>query len=167
MYQRDEMSKRPEAGGPTRLETSFAYHLAKETWLPTVVARARVELPSTEEAPSLARQAVHAEIGEGLDEQEAELIEVLVSELVSNAIAHAGLAPGDAVVLHLAVAPDRIRVEVCDGGRGFDPSELTKSRTAPGGYGLTMVDRGSSRWGISADDGSCVWFERDRGALAD
>ena len=166
MYQRDEMSKRPEAGGPSRLETSFAYHLAKETWLPTVVARARVELPSSDEAPSLARQAVLSEIGGRLGEQEAELVEVLVSELVSNAIAHAGLAPDDAVILHLAVSPDRVRVEVCDGGRGFDPSELTKSRTTPGGYGLTMVDRGASRWGISADDGSCVWFECDRGAPA-
>lgn len=166
MHQRDEMSKRPEAG-PSRLESSFAYHLARESWPPSVVARARTELPATEEAPSLARQGVQAHIGDSLREQEAELVEVLVSELVSNAVAHAGLAPDDAIVLHLAVAPDRIRVEVCDGGRGFDRSELSKSRTAPGGYGLTMVDRGASRWGIAVDDGSCVWFECDRGAPGD
>ena len=167
MQGREQMSKRPKAGAPSRLESSFAYHLARETWLPSAVVQTRVELPATPEAPSLGRQAVHREVGDRVDEEEAELIEVLVSELVSNAIAHAGLAPGDGIVLHLAVAPERIRVEVCDGGRGFDRSELTKPRTAPGGYGLTMVDRGASRWGISSDDGSCVWFEHDRRASED
>ena len=92
---------------------------------------------------------------------------MLVRELVSNAIDHAGLGEQDSVVLHLALAPERVGVEVCDGGAGFTRAELGKPRTAPGGYGLTMVDRGASRWGISSDDGSCVWFELDREAAAD
>ena len=154
-------------GGPSRLDDAFAYHLAKQTWLPSAVAQARVELPPTEEAPSLARQAAGTALGTLLDGQETELIEVLVSELVSNAITHAGLGPDDAVVLHVALAPERIRVEVCDGGAGFSRAELGKPRAEPGGYGLTMVDRGASRWGISSDDGACVWFECDRGAAGD
>lgn len=167
MHHREEISKRPVSGGPSRLDDSFAYHLAKQTWLPTAVAHTRVELPATREAPSLARQATDGALGSLLDELETELIEVLVSELVSNAVAHAGLGPGDAVVLHVAAAPERIRVEVCDGGDGFSRAELGKPRSGPGGYGLTMVDRGASRWGISTEDGACVWFECDRGATRD
>lgn len=167
MHHPEEISKRPVTGRPSRLDDSFAYHLAKQTWLPSAVAQARVELPPTQDAPSLARQAAGGVLGSLLYEQETELIEVLVSELVSNAIAHARLGPDDRVVLHLALAPERIRVEVCDGGAGFTRSELGKPRSEPGGYGLMMVDRGASRWGISSDDGACVWFECDRGAARD
>jgi anti-sigma regulatory factor (Ser/Thr protein kinase) len=167
MQQREEVPKRSVPLGPSRLENSFAYHLARQTWLPSVVVQTKVGLPPTEEAPGLARQAVHKAIGSRLDEEESELIEVLVSELVSNAIAHAGLSAQDRVVLHLALVPERVRVEVCDGGAGFTRAELGKPRSRPGGYGLTMVDRGASRWGISSNDGACVWFEIDRGAPAD
>ena len=162
MQPHEEVPKRPVRLSSSRREDSFAYHLANGTWLPSVVLQTKIELPPTDEAPSLARHAFLNALAPLLDEPEIELIEVLVSELVSNAIAHAGLGEEDSVLLHLALAPERVRVEVCDGGAGFTRAELDKPRTGPGGYGLTMVDRGASRWGISSDDGSCVWFECDR-----
>ena len=167
MQQREEIPKRPVPARQSRLEDSFAYHLANETWLPKLVVQSKIELPPTEEAPSLARQTAHKTLGPRLDEPETELIEVLVSELVSNAVAHAGLGEQDSVLLHLALGPGCVRVEVCESGAGFTRAELDKPRTKPGGYGLTMVDRGASRWGICSDDGSCVWFECDREPAAD
>jgi len=147
---------------PSRLERSYAYHLARGTWPPTVVSKTRVDLPGTVDGPRRARQSVVVGLAVRLTEEEREIVEGLVTELVSNAVAHAQLGPGETVTLHMAVAPERIRVEVCDGGVGFSPDELKKPRVEPGGYGLVMVDRAASRWGIAADEGNCVWFEIDR-----
>ncbi len=145
-----------------RLERSFAYHLAQDTWPLTAVVKLTDELPLTAGAASLARGAIRAEVGDRLGEEELEIVEVLVTELVTNAVAHSGLEPGESVVLHLAVAPERLRVEVCDGGVGFDPGEVARADGAPGGFGLMMVDRAASRWGVATDDGNCVWLELDR-----
>jgi anti-sigma regulatory factor (Ser/Thr protein kinase) len=145
-----------------RLERSFAYHLARDTWLPSAVVKLRRELSVTAGAAPLARQAIRDEVGARLGEEELDIAEVLATELVTNAVAHAGLGPGDSMVLHLAVAPERIRAEVCDGGVGFDPTEVNRPDGAPGGFGLLMVDRAASRWGVATDDGNCVWFELDR-----
>ncbi len=151
---------------PSCFERSFAYHLARDTWLPTVVSQARLELPRTAEGPRRARLCVREELGVRLGEEEREILEALVTELVSNAVAHSERGPKGTVTLHMALAPERIRVEVCDGGVGFGLAELVKPRAEPGGYGLVMVDRAASRWGIAADEGSCVWFELDRSGSA-
>ena len=33
------------------------------------------------------------------------------------------------------------------------------SKDVPSGYGLYLVDLYSSAWGVSATEGTCVWFE--------
>jgi hypothetical protein len=65
-------------------------------------------------------------------------------------------------MLHLAVAPERLRAELCNDGVGFDPTAVGRPSDATGGFGLLMMDRAASRWGVAADDGNCVWFELDR-----
>jgi len=156
------------SGRAARMDPSaFAYHLARGSWLPSVVAQATMDLPRSTDAPRLARQCVQSKAAEELDRPEREMVEVLLSELVSNAVMHPGPRAGDSVNLHFAVAPERIRVEVCDDGEGFAPGDLGRPRDEPGGYGLIMVDRGSSRWGTSREDGNCVWFELDREGGAD
>ena len=149
----------PPVPSPDR---SQAYKLSRGSWLPSVVAQARMELPRTTEAPRLARQQMRDEAGAQLERSERELVEVLTTELVSNAVMHPGPQAGDKVRLHFAVAPERIRVEVCDDGAGFCAEQLEMPRTRPGGYGLMMVERGSSRWGAARGQGNCVWFELDR-----
>ena len=89
-------------------------------------------------------------------------VELLTTELVSNAVRHGGANDGGVVILHVAIAPDCLRVEVCDRGDGFTPG-----RPRPygeGGYGLFLVSEVSSRWGVSNDDGNCAWFELDTAA---
>ena len=141
---------------------SFAYHLARASWLPSVVSQATVDLPRTVEAPRLARQSVQREAGAQLESAEREMVDILMTELVSNAVVHGGRDGADNVILHFAVAPERIRVEVCDDGAGFSTDDVGGPRSGPGGYGLVLVDRGASRWGASGEEGTCVWFELDR-----
>jgi anti-sigma regulatory factor (Ser/Thr protein kinase) len=66
------------------------------------------------------------------------------------------------VIMHVALATERLRVEVCDSGPGFDPNDLPRRSRAMGGKGLVLLDALASRWGVSADDGTCVWFEIDQ-----
>jgi anti-sigma regulatory factor (Ser/Thr protein kinase) len=46
-------------------------------------------------------------------------LRLAVSELVTNAVLHAGLACGDPIRLSRSVSADRVVVTVTDGGRGF------------------------------------------------
>jgi anti-sigma regulatory factor (Ser/Thr protein kinase) len=90
------------------------------------------------------------------------LIELLVSELVTNSVKHGGAGPDDPVRVELIVSDQVVRVEVSDLGPGFRPTP--QPAPAPGrvgGWGLIMVDRSASRWGIR-HGGRCVWFELER-----
>jgi anti-sigma regulatory factor (Ser/Thr protein kinase) len=91
-------------------------------------------------------------------------VELLTTELVSNAVRHGGARDGELVVLHLAIAPHCLRVEVCDRGPGFQPG--LPRPYGEGGYGLFLVSEVSSRWGVSSEDGNCAWFELDTVAPA-
>jgi hypothetical protein len=55
---------------------------------------------------------------------------------------------------------DCLRIEVCDQGPGFTRPDAPRTRADGGGNGLMLLDRLSSAWGVSGDDGTCVWFER-------
>jgi len=92
-------------------------------------------------------------------------LELLISELVTNCVRHAGLAEGtDQIKVHAAVAPERLRIEVCDTGEGFTPgaARVRSYEAGDGGLGLVLLDRLSAVWGVATGDGVCVWAEFDR-----
>lgn len=145
---------------PERLEPTSAHHLADGTWPATDVRHVLLSLSATLDAAVLARQGA----GELLFDRvsETELIDTLlmVSELVTNAVRYPIVAAPATVDVHIALADACLRVEVHDGGHGFDvPAQLP---TGVGGLGLVIVDRSSSRWGVSDGPEHCVWFELDR-----
>jgi len=82
-----------------------------------------------------------------------------LSELVTNAIQHPG--GGDDLELALALSDSALRVEVRDPGPGFDPGDPSVDDNR--GWGLFIVDRLSSRWGVETGETTVVWFEIDRG----
>ncbi len=115
-----------------------------------------VALPTRPEAAGAARRLL---VREGLDPDLDHTVCLLVSEVVTNAIRHAGMGEHDRMVLAARLADDWVRVEVRDPGPGFDPDI---HHGAPG-YGLRMLDMLSARWGVDRDDqGTRVWFEIDR-----
>jgi anti-sigma regulatory factor (Ser/Thr protein kinase) len=117
----------------------------------------RLRLSGGSDAPARARRALSSLNGSlaGL----AEPVRLLVSELVTNSVKHAGAGPQDLIDLALTASADKVRVEVGDGGEGFEPRT---SRTEPGGFGLMLVDKLADRWGIERSPRPCVWFEIDR-----
>ena len=85
-----------------------------------------------------------------------ELIVLLTSEVVTNAVAHS--APP--VLLSLDVSPRRTRVEVRDSTVEV-PVVKHARPTEVGGRGVMFVDVLSSAWGVERDGGGTktVWFE--------
>jgi anti-sigma regulatory factor (Ser/Thr protein kinase) len=113
-------------------------------------------------AASAARTALLA-LDERVDGKTLDDIRLLVSELVTNAIRHAE-AEGGAVELNVTIEGDRVRVEVSDPGRGFEPQPRDDEMSRPGGWGLYLVDRIADRWGVVRNRMNRVWFELDAGS---
>lgn len=88
-------------------------------------------------------------------------LKLLVSELVTNAIRH--VPPERATGLQVVVARTEqlVRVEVVDHGAGFVPRPPPEAEERASGWGLNILAKLASRWGVENDDGACVWFEID------
>ncbi|WP_241668315.1 ATP-binding protein [Pedococcus bigeumensis] len=84
--------------------------------------------------------------------------EIVVSELVSNAIRHARpLADGNLRV-HWKVKAGVVEVEVTDGGSDTTPRPAPRTIWAPSGRGLRIVRSLAHEWGVTEDrTGSTVW----------
>jgi anti-sigma regulatory factor (Ser/Thr protein kinase) len=111
------------------------------------------------ETPSLARHELETWLPESLPENERGALRLLVSELVTNAIRHVNRST-QPIELAVRIGDAAIRVEVGDGGAGFKPGK-PQPRGADGGFGLFLVERMASRWGVDTHDGTRVWFELD------
>jgi two-component sensor histidine kinase len=145
---------------PQRLSGEDAYCLARGRWPHRAVRSSRVELPGTLESAAQARRALELHLGGLVEDPRLRDLCLLASELVTNAILHGDGSNG--VVVHLAAAQSLLRVEVSDGGAGFEFSRASEPPAAASGLGLRVLDATASRWGVAGDDGTSVWFELDR-----
>lgn len=120
-----------------------------------------LDLESSPEAAAAARIALER-LSERLPASRLRDLRLLVSELVTNAVRHAGLARGDRIRLVVDVDGQIVRVEVHDPGRGFRPRAPSPDPSRPSGWGLYLVDELADRWGVDgAGPGTRVWFELD------
>ena len=88
---------------------------------------------------------------------------LVASEVLTNCVEHSGRA-SEPVEVAIRVWPGVVRLEVRDGGPGFEPVPLRAPSPLPApGWGLFLVDRLASRWGN--EPGGTVWAELDYPAL--
>ena len=106
--------------------------------------------------PESARSARHEIVRKGLDPDLDHTVSLLTTEIVANAVKHAGVESGE-IRVAATLAPAFCRVEVLDAGPGFDPDAVIGK-----GLGLRLVDKLASRWGVETARGTLVWFEVDR-----
>jgi anti-sigma regulatory factor (Ser/Thr protein kinase) len=117
-----------------------------------------VDIPRDAHAPERARRAVEA-LGPAIDPSIQHDVVLLVSELVTNSVKYG--ADGDLKLQIDAHEPTKLRVEVINQGKSFEPKARTRPATEPGGWGLHLVETLADRWGVHAGS-THVWFEIDR-----
>lgn len=114
-------------------------------------------------APAAARRAL-AGLRSSLGEEATEEATLLLSEVVTNAVRHADLDERDAIRVHVRLHPGVVRIDVSDPGVGFDPGR-DRIDEPEAGWGLRLLDRLATRWGVERGVRTTVWFEvatRDR-----
>lgn len=123
-----------------------------------VTMRERVaDLPSVASSVGQARALVRV-FGEGLPASMLDDAELLVSELVSNAVRHGG----SSIRMSLVSQARSLTVSVFDAGADLPAMRLQEvDRTVASGRGLRMVEQLADDWGVDVDDngrGKAVWF---------
>ena len=103
-----------------------------------------------------------AAVGSGLPEEVVSDVELLTSEVVSNAVRHANLDPSQEIVLRI-VSDGYVRVEVADPGPPFEAKRRRRG-SGSSGWGLFLVDALATSWGVEPEGaGKKVWFELGAG----
>jgi signal transduction histidine kinase len=114
-----------------------------------------VRLARRRSAPTRARAEL-AEFEHGLDGARRQDAELLLTELVSNAVKY---GEGDELDVTFERTPERFRAEVADQGDGFGFRKRgRRDPDRPGGWGLQLVDLLADSWG-GYRGSTHVWFE--------
>ena len=137
-------------------EQRLGDHHPTQVWEP---AELRKNYRPTDAAPSLARQAIAAVAGD-IPSSPLWSTQLLTSELITNSLVHGASGSSDTIALVIEVEREILRVEVSERAAAGTPER--KAPTADGGYGLTLVDELSSRWGTYREgQRNVTWFEVD------
>ena len=118
-----------------------------------------VTLPASPASAGAARRVVRRLLPGTASADQCSTVELLTSELVANAVVHAGTP----CRLRLSYpCEDRVRVEVTDYAEG-SPTVQPGAPTDPGGRGLQLVAAAAIDWGTArpAQDRKTVWFEAE------
>jgi anti-sigma regulatory factor (Ser/Thr protein kinase) len=119
-----------------------------------------VNLPVDIKAPAKARHALD-DLRERIPPDVLERFRLAVSELVTNAILHAGLSAKDGLRLIVRLSDDRLRVEIMNPGPQFTTEVDRPDPSRESGRGLLLVQRAADRWGLKRTDEIRQWFEID------
>jgi anti-sigma regulatory factor (Ser/Thr protein kinase) len=113
------------------------------------------------DAPAAARWALDGFRGQ-LEEDVIERSALVVTEVVTNSVTHAGLTATQPIDLHIGVSPGCLRIEVTDEGTAdFDPVVTLPYPGQTAGRGFWMVNRLTDRWGVDFTRSTRAWCEFD------
>jgi serine/threonine-protein kinase RsbW len=122
-------------------------------------ARIEYSLPFALASIGEGRKVAVRDLGRRLDQRTLQDVELLVSELVTNALRHGQPRADGTIALRLELVDSRVRVVVEDGGEHFHWERASPDEGRSGGYGLQLVDSIATAWGFSEDGTKAVWFE--------
>jgi anti-sigma regulatory factor (Ser/Thr protein kinase) len=96
-----------------------------------------------------------------LDSTQYKSFELVVTEVVSNAVRHGGVG-GEPIRLAVTPKDGYMCVQVTDSGAGLVPRPGAFESDDEGGFGLFIVEQLTRRWGVTREDNRTrVWFELD------
>jgi anti-sigma regulatory factor (Ser/Thr protein kinase) len=114
--------------------------------------------PLATQAAARTLELLVADIGVDLVQR----VQLLVTELIANAVTHAGMGGLGFVGLDVSITAGRVRVVVTDTGAGLEPGPAPIDPTVFQGRGLELLEQVSDRWGVLSRGRNRVWFEIDR-----
>jgi anti-sigma regulatory factor (Ser/Thr protein kinase) len=114
--------------------------------------------PLAKQAAARTLELLVADIGVDLVQR----VQLLVTELIANAVTHAGMGGLGFVGLDVSITAGRVRVVVTDTGAGLEPGAGPIDSTVFQGRGLELLEQVSDRWGVLSRGRNRVWFEIDR-----
>jgi anti-sigma regulatory factor (Ser/Thr protein kinase) len=119
------------------------------------------KIPGGLEAACTARELLTEMYGDVMPDDTLHDLHLLTTELVTNAVLHAGAGASEKIELCISRGREMLRVEVTDPGSTGTPEVQKLDPEVPGGMGLFLVEQISSRWGVERCGGCSnrVWFE--------
>jgi anti-sigma regulatory factor (Ser/Thr protein kinase) len=119
----------------------------------------QLTVPAGPAAPATARRALAQWLSVQTTNGLLSDAPLVVSELVTNSLRHAGLQDAAAVRVSAALENGVLRIEVEDGGTSGVVLRRTPNRDRGGGFGLNIIDALALRWGVKRAGGTLVWVE--------
>jgi anti-sigma regulatory factor (Ser/Thr protein kinase) len=125
------------------------------------ILRKEVVLPVNQFAALLARNALDDAIPPPPLNGRSDDPRLAVTELVSNAVRHAGLETDTLIHLRIEADDAHVRVEVEQPTSASDVhvAEQPGTDERPGGFGLRLVEVFADAWGFEPGPPGRVWFE--------
>lgn len=118
-----------------------------------------VSLPSDFRAAGAARQSIRS-LEPYVPSETVQDLNLLVSELVTNSVKHASLLHDEAIEIDANPTDHGIRIEVTNPGRA-ELANKVQPRASESGWGLLLVTKIASRWGVTTNGSTLIWFEID------
>jgi anti-sigma regulatory factor (Ser/Thr protein kinase) len=116
-----------------------------------------LRLPASDVGPGLARAGA-APLLVGLPQDSAFDVELLLTEVVTNGVRHAGMRPTDEILVTIERTRYEVRVEVSDRGPGLRRNPVEASEDS--GFGIQLLDAIADGWGVERRGSrTFVWFE--------
>jgi anti-sigma regulatory factor (Ser/Thr protein kinase) len=126
---------------------------AKQFSLDPWAVSSTYELPSRPSSARVARRLARGAMG-GCPEPLVETAELLITELIANAIQHASSSP----VMHIDVDSGTVRISVSDES-SQTPDVRHGGLEEEGGRGLMLIEALSTSWGWTrTTGGKQIWF---------
>jgi len=118
-----------------------------------------IRLPWKQSSGRDARHVVVSSLRElGVDTTVIGEAEIVISELVANAVCHAKALPDGTIQVNWTVRGGVVEVEVTDGGGPTTPRPAPRATMAATGRGLRIVRGLAHEWGVREDrSGRTVW----------
>ena len=123
------------------------------------LAAARAKLAPELQSAGRARKFVDETLRRWDCGEQLDVVTLLVSEVVTNAIVHAGTE----VEVSVELTEDAVRIEVTDKEADLTPMPRDATDDETSGRGLALVEAMASAWGVETrPGGKVVWFEVPR-----
>lgn len=118
-----------------------------------------VRIPWAPSAASRIRRVLVEDLTDrGVQGEVVSEAEIVVSELVANAVRHAKPLADGAIRVHWKVKNNVVEVEVSDGGGPTVPRPSPRTTWGPSGRGLRIVRSLAHEWGVIEEtNGHTVW----------